>query len=605
MVDDTALQSFEDVSDPAVVAPRLALLRAELKRLGLDGFIVPRADEHQGEYIPPSARRLQWLSAFTGSAGVAVVLPDEAAIFVDGRYTLQVRAQTDTALIEPRDLVGEGPARWIAKHARKAKIGYDPWLHTVNDVKRLKAAAERAGARLLACEKNPIDTVWTDRPEPPCAKARIHPPALAGVSSAAKRARLATGLSDAGADAMVLTAPDSIAWLFNIRGGDVPYTPFVLSFAIQHADGSADLFVDARKISPEIVAHLGVTVRLCAPSRFRPALSALAGKAVAVDPSSAAEAILDRLIAGGAHIVKLTDPCQLAKACKNPVELEGARKAHIRDGAAMVKFLAWFDREAGKGTLDEIAAARHLEACRKDTGCLADLSFDSISAAGEHAALPHYRVTVSSNRKIAAGDIYLIDSGGQYADGTTDITRTVIAGEASAEMKDRFTRVLKSHIALATVRFPEGTCGVALDAIARKPLWDAGLDFDHGTGHGVGSYLSVHEGPARIAKALINQALMPGMVLSDEPGYYKEGRFGIRTENLLAVRRAEGDFERPMLDFEVLTLCPIDTRLIEPALLTAAEKAWLNDYHARVLDTLSEFLKGEELDWLTRATETI
>jgi Xaa-Pro aminopeptidase len=605
MESDVSLQSFEEVSAPSSVAPRLAALRAELKRIGLDGFIVPRADEHQGEYMPPNARRLAWLSAFTGSAGVAVVLPEEAAIFVDGRYTLQVRAQTDTALFTPLDLTGDGLERWIEDHAQGLSIGFDPWLHTADGVARLRKAAETGGFRLLACDRNPIDTVWTDRPSVPVAHVFEHPFALAGEEAAAKRARIGDCLAYAGADAAVLTLPDSIAWAFNIRGRDIPYTPFVLAFAILHADGSADLFVDARKVPPQVMSRLGLKVRLCAPSRFLQSLSGLSGKTVIVDPATAAAAVFDRLAVAGARILRRPDPCQVPKACKNPVELEGARKAHIRDGAAMVSFLAWFAAEAPKGTLTEISAAVKLESCRKATGFLADLSFDSISAAGPHAALPHYHVTVSSNRPIAPGDIYLIDSGGQYPDGTTDITRTAIVGTPTAEMKDRFTRVLKSHIALATARFPEGTCGVALDAIARKPLWDVGLDFDHGTGHGVGSYLSVHEGPQRISKHLVDQALLPGMVVSDEPGYYREGAFGIRTENLLAVRTAAGKFERTMLEFEVLTLCPIDTKLIEVSLLSAEERAWLNAYHARVRDVLSEFVAGEALDWLIRATETI
>lgn len=602
---NTPLQSFEDVSDSATVEPRLTLLRTEMKRIGLDGFIVPRADEHQGEYIPPATLRLAWLTAFTGSAGVAVVLPKEAAIFVDGRYTLQVRAQTDTARFSPQALESDALYRWIENHGEGLNIGFDPWLHTANDVARLRKATDAGGGQLLACEQNPIDTVWEDRPAPPAAKAQVQPIALAGETSEEKRQRIGHRIAYAGADAMVLTLPDSIAWLFNIRGGDVPYTPFVLSFAILHADGSADLFVDARKTSPELAAHLGLKVRLCAPSKFQLALSALAGKTVVVDPATAAAAIFDRLAMAGARIKRMADPCQLAKACKNPVELEGARKAHIRDGVAMANFFAWFDAEAPKGTVSEISAAEHLEACRKATGFLSDLSFDSISAAGPHAALPHYRVTVSTNRTIKPGDVYLIDSGGQYQDGTTDITRTVIVGEPTAQMKDRFTRVLKSHIALATTRFPEGTRGVGLDAIARKSLWDVGLDFNHGTGHGVGSYLSVHEGPQRISKNLIDQALLPGMIVSDEPGYYREGAFGIRTENLLAVQPAVGDFECQMLEFEILTLCPIDVRLIEKSLLNADERAWLNAYHARVRDELAEFVSGATQNWLTRATEAI
>ena len=516
-----------------------------------------------------------------------------------------MRAQTATSLFEPHDFPDEGPEKWIEANAAGARIGYDPWLHTPRQIERLKKAAGKAGAELIACATNPIDTVWADQPDAPSAPAVVHPFALSGEESVSKRARIAAAVKAAGADAVVLTLPDSICWLFNIRGTDIAYTPFVLCFALLKTDGTADLFLDATRISPELAAHLGPAVTVLSPDTLLPALAEFADKTVAADPATAAAAIFDALAEVGAKTRNLPDPCQVPKACKNPVELEGARKAHIRDGAAMANFLAWFAAEAPKGQLTEIDAALKLEACRKATGSLADLSFDSISAAGAHAALPHYRVTVSSNATIKPGDIYLIDSGGQYPDGTTDITRTAIVGEATAEMKDRFTRVLKGHIALATAKFPEGTRGVELDAFARRPLWEAGLDFDHGTGHGVGSYLSVHEGPQRIAKALIDQPLLAGMVISDEPGYYKEGAYGIRTENLLAVRKLAGSYERLMLQFEVLTLCPIDLNLIEPARLAPAERDWLNAYHTRVRDTLSEFVAEETRPWLDQATRAI
>jgi Xaa-Pro aminopeptidase len=600
------LQSFDEISDAQTVAPHLTALRGELRRRGLDGFIAPRADEHQGEYVPAAARRLAWLTAFTGSAGAAVVLGEKGALFVDGRYTLQARAQTDTARFEPRDLVAEGPDKWIAAQAaRGAKIGYDPWLHTPNAVARLKKAAAKAGAEMVACDGNPIDAVWTDRPAPPTTPAVPHPFELCGETSADKRGRIAETLKRHGADALVLTMPDSICWLFNIRGADVPYTPFTLGFAILRADASAALYLDGRKVTPELIAHLGSDVRVQPPEALRPALQALGGKSVAVDPATAAAAIFDALDTAGATILRLADPCQVPKACKNPVEVEGARKAHIRDGAAMVNFLAWFSREAPKGMLTEISAAEKLEACRKATGSLTDLSFDSISAAAAHAAMPHYHVTRSSCLPIKPGDVYLIDSGGQYPDGTTDITRTVIVGTPTAEMKDRNTRVLKGHIALASAVFPDGTLGVSLDALARRPLWEVGIDFNHGTGHGVGSYLSVHEGPHRISKNLINQAMLPGMVVSDEPGYYKEGAFGIRIENLLTVRRRAGNFEWPMLEFETLTLCPIDTALIAVELLTPSERDWLNAYHQRVRETLIELVEADARDWLTTATRAI
>jgi Xaa-Pro aminopeptidase len=601
-------QSFDDQSDAATVAPRLASLRAELAKRGLDGFLVPRADEHQGEYVPKRAERLAWLTAFTGSAGAAAVLKDKAAIFVDGRYTLQVRQQTDTKLFDPRDLITEGLAGWIETNAPKgARIGYDPWLHTITGLDILRIAADRTGAELVPCATNPIDAVWTDQPGPPLAKAVPHGIALAGESAESKRMRIAEDIKRQGVDAAIITLPDSICWLLNIRGGDVPHTPFALSFAILNADGSTDLFLDSRKSSPELVQHLGNAVRMHEPKDFPPALDALKGKSVLVDPSMGAAALLDRLSAAGAKVTRGSDPCQLPKACKNPVEIEGMRKAHIRDGAALTRFLAWVAREAPKGHLTEIEAAEALEGYRRQTSSLSDLSFDSISGAAPHAAIPHYRVSRSTNRKINKNEIFLIDSGGQYPDGTTDVTRTMIVGEPSAEMKDRFTRVLKGHIALATVRFPEGTTGAALDAFARKSLWDAGLDYDHGTGHGVGSYLSVHEGPQNISKKPILQPLKPGMICSNEPGYYKANEYGIRIENLIVVSDYEevkgGD--RKMMSFETITLAPIDVELVEPKLLTAEERDWFNGYHARVRETLSPQVDTETRAWLEHATRAV
>jgi Xaa-Pro aminopeptidase len=604
---DKTFQNYDDQSDAATCGPRLTALRAELTKRGLDGFVVPRADEHQGEYVPKRAERLAWLTAFTGSAGAAVVMADRAAIFVDGRYTLQVRRQTDTALFDPRDLTTEPPAVWIESNAPSgAKIGYDPWLHTAAAVDGLKAAAKKAGATMAACDTNPIDAVWSDQPEAPAAKAVPHTLALAGESAESKRTRIAEEIKAKGADAAVLTMPDSICWLLNIRGGDTPHTPFALSFAILNVDGSTDLFIDERKSSPELVQHLGNSVRLKPPSQFAPALDALKGKTVAADHNTAAAAIFDRLHNAGAKLAHIADPCQLAKACKNSVEVEGMRKAHVRDGAALSKFLYWFAREAPNGHLDEISASQQLEGFRKATGALSDLSFDSISAASEHAAIPHYRVTRSSNLPIKRDEIYLIDSGGQYPDGTTDVTRTVIVGTPTAEMKDRFTRVLKGHIALATAKFPEGTTGSGLDSFARRPLWEAGLDYDHGTGHGVGSYLSVHEGPQNISKRQIPQVLKPGMIISNEPGYYKAGEYGIRIENLIVVQEtAIPGSERKMMEFETITLAPIDLNLVEVSLLTPDERDWLNAYHARVRQTLSRHLDGETRAWLEHETRAI
>lgn len=601
-------QSFEDQSDAATCEPRLAALRAELARRGLAGFLVPRADEHQGEYVPKRAERLAWLTAFTGSAGAAVVLKNRAAIFVDGRYTLQVREQTDTRLFEPRDLVSEGPAAWIAANAPKgARIGYDPWLHTANGLDILRHAALQAGAELVACETNPIDAVWTDQPAPPLVKAVPQGFELAGESAESKRMRIAEELKKSHADAGVITLPDSICWLLNIRGGDIPHTPFVLSFAILCADGSTDLFMDARKNSPQLAQHLGNAVRLRDPEEFPRALEDLRGRTVIADPANCAAAVFDRLHKAGAKIQRGADPCQLPKACKNPVEIEGMRKAHIRDGAALSRFLAWIGHEAPRGHLTEIQAAEALEGYRRAEASLVDISFDSISGAAANAALPHYRVTRSSNRPIRPDEIYLIDSGGQYPDGTTDVTRTIIVGTPTAEMRDRFMRVLKGHIALATARFPEGTTGAALDAFARKPLWDAGLDYDHGTGHGVGAYLSVHEGPQNISKRPITQTLKPGMICSNEPGYYKEGEYGIRIENLVVVTEPEAvpGGDRPMMGFETITLAPIDLELVEPAFLTEEERDWLNLYHSRVRETLSPIVDAETRAWLAHATRTI
>jgi Xaa-Pro aminopeptidase len=605
---DKTFQSYDDQSDAATVAPRLASLRTELKCRGLDGFLVPRSDEHQGEYVPKRAERLAWLTSFTGSAGAAIVLADKAAIFVDGRYTLQVRQQTDTKLFDPRDLVGEGLGSWIEANVPKgAKLGYDPWLHTAGAIDLLKVSAERAGATLVACETNPIDAVWKDQPAPPLAQAVPHGIALAGEAAESKRTRIAEEIKRLGADAGVITMPDSICWLLNMRGGDVPHTPFALSFAILKADGSTDLFMDKRKSSPELLQHFGNAVHLRDPAEFTGALDALKGKTVLADPTTGAAAIFDRLTKAGAKVKRGGDPCQLPKACKNPVEIEGARKAHIRDGAALTKFLAWFAREAPNGQLTEIEAAKALEGYRMQTGSLKDLSFDSISGVAPHAALPHYRVTRSSDRRINKDEIFLIDSGGQYPDGTTDVTRTMIVGTPTAEMRDRFTRVLKGHISLATLRFPDGTTGMQIDAFARRALWDAGLDYDHGTGHGVGSYLSVHEGPQNISKKFIQQSLKPGMIVSNEPGFYKANEYGIRIENLIVVTEPEDvpGGERKMMRFETITLAPIDVDLVEPKLLSVEERDWLNAYHVRVREALTPLVDEETKAWLVNATRAV
>ena len=602
-------QTFDEQSDASQCASRLAALRAELSARGLDGFLVPRADEHQGEYVPKSAERLAWLTGFTGSAGQAIVLIEKGAVFVDGRYTLQVRNQTDTNLFETLDSVDDGAANWIEANLPKgAKLGYDPWLHTQSAVERLQISVERAGGQLLACRSNPLDAVWADQPEPPRARAVPHPIELAGETSQAKRTRLAEDLKKRNADAAILTLPDSVCWLLNIRGADVPHTPFVLAFAILNADASVELFMDAKKSSPELLAHLGNEVHVRAPADFESALDALKGKTASADPIWASAAIFQRLELAGTKLLRSPDPCQLPKACKNEAELAGTRRAHIRDGRALTQFLAWFSREAPKGRLTEIDTVEKLESFRAATGALKDVSFDSISGTGPHGAIVHYRVTRKTNCQIEPGQLFLIDSGAQFQDGTTDVTRTVAVGEPTAEMRDRFTRVLKGHIQLALTRFPEGTTGAQLDAIARRPLWDAGLDYGHGTGHGVGSYLSVHEGPQSISSRGVGQALKPGMICSNEPGYYKTGEYGIRIENLVVVRAPAGiaGGDKAMLGFDTITMAPIDLDLVEPAMLTAEERDWLNAYHEAVREAVAPAMADDDnRAWLTQATRAI
>ena len=608
-------------ADPAARhAARLDALRAEVARRGLDGFVVPRADAHLGEYVPADAERLAWLTGFTGSAGMAIVLAETAVIFVDGRYTLQARAQVDGALYDYRDLIDEPPARWIEQNLPAgARLGYDPWLHGERQVERLRGAATTAGAALVPVPDNPIDAIWTDRPAPSRAPIHPHPLEYAGREAAEKQGEIREAVRAKGADAAVLTLPESIAWLLNVRGGDVPHTPLPLSFAILRADAGpdgavVDWFVDPVKVGPGLVAHLGNTVSRHAPGGLGDALAALgaAGRAVLVDPDTAAAWVFERLRAAGASIVAAPDPCLLPKARKNPVELAGARAAHRRDGLALVRFLAWLDREAparaaAGAPLDEVEAAARLLAFRREDPMFRDLSFETISGAGANGAIVHYRAEAASAGPLAPGGLYLVDSGGQYLDGTTDVTRTVAMGTPSAEMRARFTRVLQGHIALATARFPAGTTGHQLDALARIALWRAGLDYDHGTGHGVGSYLGVHEGPQRISKAPSKVPLEPGMIVSNEPGYYKAGAYGIRIENLVAVveHPAVGADQRPMLGFETLTLAPMDRRLIETPHLSDAERGWLDAYHARVRDTHGERLDAAARAWLERATQPL
>src|SRR5436190_4369563 len=595
-------------------AGRLAALREELARRGLDGFVVPRADEHQGEYVPRRSQRLAWLTGFSGSAGLAIVLADTAAIFIDGRYTLAVRAQVDTDAFVPHQIPEQSPEAWIAANLPSkgisggGKLGFDPWLQTIDGHERFARAAARAGGSFVAVEHNPIDAVWTDRPAPPLAPVLPHPVEFAGETSEQRRRRIADIVAAKGADVALLTAPDSIAWLLNVRGGDVPRTPFALGFALLHTDGHVDLYMDRRKIPDRTVAWLGNAVTLAPPEELGAAIDTLGevGKRVLIETSTAPFWAATRLQAAGVAVVRDADPVALPKACKNPVELEGIRVAHRRDGAAVSRFLGWLARESTSGSLREIAASDRLQALRQETGKLRDLSFDTISGAGPNGAIVHYHASKAAERTLETGSLYLVDSGGQYRDGTTDITRTVAIGTPSPEMKDRFTRVLKGHIALATARFPAGTTGSQLDALARYALWQVGLDYDHGTGHGVGAYLSVHEGPHRISKVANNVALQPGMIVSNEPGFYKTDAYGIRIENLVAVREAKIEgADRRYLEFETLTLAPIDLASIEPSLLTAAEKAWLNAYHTRVREVVAPQVDDASRAWLTEATRPI
>lgn len=597
------LQTFDAPGGPAFGRENLPKLRKALERLGLDGFIVPHDDEYQNEYVPEAYDRLAWLTGFTGSAGAAVVLRDKAAVLVDGRYTLQAKTQVDGDLFAYEDLVELGVGGWIKREARTGmKLGYDPRLFSPDSLERLKSAAAEAGAELTPVARNPIDEAWGKlRPPIPATPAVPHPEAYAGESSASKRKRLGETL---GADAAILTSPASIAWLFNIRGRDVARTPLPLGSAILYADGRADLFLAPEKTSDALRAWLGNQVRLADEDEMGRAMAALAGKKVRIDPASSSAWYFETLTEAGAKIARAVDPVMQPRATKNAVEIEGARRAHARDGAALTRFLHWVATEAQSGKVDEIQACEVLEGIRRESGAMQDLSFDSISGAGPNAALPHYRVNKKSNRKLKRGSVFLIDSGGQYLDGTTDVTRTVAIGRPAPEIKDRFTRVLKGHIALARVRFPKGTTGSALDALARAALWAGGFDYDHGTGHGVGSYLGVHEGPHRISKAPNNVALEPGMIVSNEPGYYKEGHYGIRTENLQVVTPAtaiEGG-DREMLGFETLTLAPIDRNLVDRKLLTPDERAWFDSYHARVREAIGPQLSGEARAWLDAAT---
>ena len=574
-----------------------------MARLGLAGFVIPRSDQHQGEYVPACDERLAWATGFTGSAGSAVVLTDRAALVVDGRYTLQSSAQTDTAVITPVQMAEQSQEAWIEAHLPAGStLGYDPWVHTPDQVRKLEAAAARAGASLRPVTPNPIDAIWTDRPAPPVGQVVTYPGYLAGETETAKISRVREALVKAKCQALVISDPHNLCWLLNIRGADVPHTPLALGYALVKTSGPVRLFMDAAKLSPAVIDGL---IGICQPfavSEFDAALNALGQDALSVrlDSSTCSSAIRDQIVAAGGKADIGTDPISLMKAAKNQTEIAGSRAAHRRDGAAVTRFLAWFAKQAPLGTLTEIDAAVELERFRRQTNVLKDISFGSISGAGPNAALPHYRVTTASNRKIDAG-IFLIDSGGQYEDGTTDITRTLAVKEVSDEMRRHYTLVLKGHLAMSRAVFPKGTSGAQIDALARIPLWEAGLDFDHGTGHGVGAYLSVHEGPQRISK-LGHTPLEPGMILSNEPGYYHEGHYGIRIENLIVVepRQIEGA-ERDMYGFETVTLAPYERALINVGMLAVAEREWIDAYHARVFRELGPLVDADEQAWLQAA----
>ncbi|MCY7270897.1 MAG: aminopeptidase P family protein [Sphingomonas bacterium] len=589
-------------------ADRLAALREQLKADRLDGFVVPLTDEHMSEYVGSYAKRLEWLTGFKGSAGSAVVLPEAAAIFTDGRYTLQVRSQVSGSEWSYQSVPETSAAEWLREHAPSgARIGYDPWLHTSDWVSQAKEQLAAKGADLVAVGANPIDLVWGDRPEPSKARLVVQRDELAGRSSADKRQEMADWLAENKADTAVLAALDSIAWTFNLRGADVSHTPVALAYALVNRDGTAELFVDPDKVGDEVKAHLGNGVRLHDRADFEGFLKGLSGKNVAVDPERSVAAIGQALEEAGASVWRVRDPAVLPKAIKNKAEIAGHQAAQARDGAAIARFLRWVEAEAPSGKLDELNASDRLQQFRAEGGMLRDLSFDTISGSGPNGAIVHYKASPETNLPLEMNSLYLVDSGGQYEDGTTDITRTLAIGQPTNEMRDRFTRVLQGHIGIATALFPKGTRGSQLDSFARRALWEAGVDYAHGTGHGVGAFLSVHEGPQRISPAGSSQSggdepLAAGMILSNEPGYYKTGAYGIRIENLvLVVEKVVDGAEKEMLGFETLTFAPIERRLVAKEMLSAREIAWFDGYHAEVVAKIGPQLSGEERVWLGAA----
>lgn len=601
-------QSFDDPAETVALPARLAAFREELARLGLTAFVVPRADQHQNEYVPPCEERLAWLTGFTGSAGLAVVLRDRAMLFVDGRYTLQASHQADAGAWTIGPLVDPPPDQWLAAHlGLDDRLGFDPWLHTSAAADKLAKACARAGATLVAVDSNPVDAIWAERPHPPVGPVRAHDPRFSGEATADKLARIAAALPALCVAALLISDPHAVAWAFNIRGADINHTPLPLAYAIVPREGRATIFIDARKLSDAVRDTIEEHGDVASPADLGPrlAMHAERGETIGLDSATAADALRRLVEAAGGKTAQVSDPVTALKAIKNATEIAGARAAHLRDGAALARFLAWIDREAPRGQLTEIDVVEALETFRRETGVLRDVSFPTIAGAGANGAIVHYRVTRASNRRVAPGELLLVDSGAQYEDGTTDVTRTIAIGEPTADMRDRFTRVLKGHVAIARAVFPDGATGAQLDTLARRALWEAGLDYDHGTGHGVGSFLSVHEGPARIAKTG-TAPLMRGMILSNEPGYYKAGAYGIRIENLVLVveARVEGA-ERPMNAFETLTLAPIDRRLIARELLSGEERLWLDAYHARVRAALAPHLDAATRAWLEAVCEPL
>jgi Xaa-Pro aminopeptidase len=593
-------QTFDSHASPDQGPPRLAALRERLAAMGLTGFIVPRSDVHQGEYVAARDERLQWQTGFTGSAGFCIVLPEVAGVFIDGRYRTQVKAQVDLGVFTPVPWPEVKPGDWVKEKLASGVVGYDPWLHTADEIAKLETALEGTDVKVSSVEINPVDAIWPDQPLAPMGKAFVHPVDLAGESHQAKRARLAEELRTAGQKAAVVTLPDSLCWLLNIRGADVPKNPVLHGFAVLHDDGRVDLFVNPAKLDETVRAHLGIDVTVHPVEAFAGALTGLTGP-VRVDKTTAPLAVSDILKGAGVEVVWGDDPCRLPKACKNAAEIAATREAHLRDGAAMVEFLRWLDEASPSGGLTEISVVQALEGFRRATNALHDISFDTICGAGPHGAIMHYRVTEETNRPVGQNELLLVDSGAQYLDGTTDITRTIAIGDPGQEARECYTRVLQGMIAISRVRFPKGLPGRDIDALARFNLWVAGQDYDHGTGHGVGAFLSVHEGPQRISR-ISEVPLEAGMILSNEPGYYREGAFGIRLENLIVAEEAPalGD-NRAQMAFETLTFVPFDRRLILREELSPAERRWLDRYHADVLEKLGNRVSGATLDWLRDA----